>query len=108
MTLKELQPQLLTLTSVEKAQVIQFLLQNITDSWQGIEKTTGVCGGDACIRNTRIPLWLLVSYCQQGASDAKILDAYPSLTAIDLANAWTYAEAHPEELELAIRRNEED
>jgi len=46
MTLKELQPQLLALTSVEKAQAIQFLLQNITDSWQGIEKTMGVRSGD--------------------------------------------------------------
>ncbi len=108
MTLKELQPQLLALTSGEKAQAIQFLLQNLTDSWQGIEKTTGVCGGEACIRNTRIPVWLLVSYRQQGASDAKILDAYPSLTAIDLANAWTYTEAHSEEIEAAICRNEED
>ena len=46
MTLKELQPQLLALTSVEKTQAIQFLPQNITDSWQGIEKTMGVCSGD--------------------------------------------------------------
>ncbi len=30
MTLKELQPQLLELSSVEKAQVIQFLLQNLS------------------------------------------------------------------------------
>ncbi|PZO41523.1 MAG: hypothetical protein DCF19_10015 [Pseudanabaena frigida] len=108
MTLKELQPQLLALSSVEKAQAIQFLLQNLSYNLQGIEKTAGVCGGDACIRSTRIPVWLLVSYRQQGTSDAKILDAYPSLTAIDLANAWMYAESHPEEIEIAIRRNEED
>ena len=25
----------------------------------GIEKTPGVCGGDPCIRQTRIPVWLL-------------------------------------------------
>jgi uncharacterized protein (DUF433 family) len=108
MTLQELQPQLLALSSVQKAQAIQFLLQNLSFSIQGIEKTSGVCGGEACIRSTRIPVWLLVSYQQQGTSDAKILDAYPSLTAIDLANAWMYAEAHPEEIEIAIRKNEED
>jgi len=29
------------------------------------------------------------------------------LNAADLANAWAYAEAHPEEIEAAIARNEE-
>jgi len=63
MTLKELQPQLLALSSLEKeAQAIQFLLQNLTYSLQGIEKTAWVCGGDACIWSTRILVWLLVSY----------------------------------------------
>ncbi len=49
MTLKELEKQLLALTSVEKAQAIQILVQSLTNTWQGIEKTPGVCGGDACI-----------------------------------------------------------
>jgi hypothetical protein len=30
------------------------------------------------------------------------------LSAADLANAWAYADAHPEEIEAAIARNEED
>jgi uncharacterized protein (DUF433 family) len=73
-----------------------------------IEKTLNVCGGDACIRNTRIPVWLLVSYQQQGLSDAKILEAYPTLNAVDLANAWRYAENHPQEIAKAILENEAD
>ncbi|NEP91259.1 MAG: DUF433 domain-containing protein [Okeania sp. SIO2C2] len=28
---------------------------------QGINKTPNVCGGDACVGNTRIPVWSLVS-----------------------------------------------
>src|SRR5712692_2863160 len=28
------------------------------DSW--IQKTPDICGGDACIRNTRLPVWSLV------------------------------------------------
>lgn len=32
-----------------------------------IRKTSGVCGGYACVRNTRIPVWTLVSLRQQGA-----------------------------------------
>ena len=73
-----------------------------------IEKTLNVCGGDACIRNTRIPVWLLVSYQQHGLSDAKILEAYPTLNAVDLANAWRYAENHPQEIAKAILENEAD
>ncbi|MFM7437182.1 MAG: DUF433 domain-containing protein [Snowella sp.] len=73
-----------------------------------IQKTANVCGGDACIRNTRIPVWLLVSYQQQGLSDAKILEAYPTLNAVDLANAWIYAESHPQEITTAILENEAD
>ena len=108
MTLKDPEPQLLALSPTEKSQALQLILNSLLNSWHGIEKTLNVCGGDACIRSTRIPVWLIVSYRQQGTSDAKILAAYPSLTAIDLANAWTYTEAHPEEIEIAIRRNEED
>jgi len=34
-----------------------------------VQHTTGVCGGNACIRNTRIPVWTLVSLRSQGATD---------------------------------------
>lgn len=76
-------------------------------SESGIEKTPGVCGGDACISKTRIPVWSLVCDRRLGMSDAKILTAFPSLSAIDLVNAWRYAEAYPEEIEMAIQENEE-
>jgi len=42
-----------------------------------------------------------------GANDVRILQEFPHLIAADLANAWAYAEAHPEEIEAAIARNEE-
>jgi uncharacterized protein (DUF433 family) len=37
----------------------------------------------------------------------RILQEFPHLSAADLANAWAYAEAHPEAIEAAIARNEE-
>lgn len=107
MTLKELEAQLLALSPAEKAQAIQILAQSLASTWSGIEKTPGVCGGDACIAGTRIPVWGLVNYRRLGASDASILENFPSLRLIDLANAWAYAEAHPDEIEAAIRKNEE-
>jgi hypothetical protein len=35
-------------------------------SARAIQSTPGVCGGNARIRNTRIPVWTLVSLHQQG------------------------------------------
>jgi uncharacterized protein (DUF433 family) len=76
-----------------------------TASW--ISKKPDRCGGDACIRETRIPVWVLVGYRRLGASDADILRAYPSLQPPDLEAAWAYAAANPEEIDQAIRENEE-
>jgi len=108
MTLKELQPQLLALTPEEKAQARELLAQSLRKFWSGIEKTPGLCGGDACIRQTRIPVWVLVNACGLGISEAELLENYPTLGAADLANAWAYAEAYLDEIETAIQENEED
>jgi len=106
MTLEELEQHLLALSSSEKVQAIQLLAQSLGNIWQGIEKTPGVCGGDARITNTRIPIWVLVEARRLGYSDADLLTSYPTVSASDLANAWAYAQAYPDEVELAIQRNE--
>lgn len=107
MTLKELEPKLLALNPTEKAQAIQLLFQSLTNIWQGIEKTAGVCGGDARIAGTRIPIWSLIESRRLGITEAQLLDDYPHISAADLANAWAYANAHQDEIEQAIRKNEE-
>ncbi|MFH7242844.1 MAG: DUF433 domain-containing protein [Spirulina sp.] len=104
--LKDLQPQLLALSPDEKAQAIQLLAASLANGWAGIEKTLDVMGGDACIRQTRIPVWLLVSLRRQGATEAYLLEDYPTLTAADLVSAWLYADTHSEEIEAAIARQE--
>ncbi|BAY07640.1 DUF433 domain-containing protein [Calothrix sp. NIES-2098] len=106
MKLEELEQHLLALSPSEKVQAIQLLAQSLGSSWQGIEKTPRVCGGEARIAKTRIPIWVLVEARRLGYSDADLLTSYPNLTSTDLANAWTYAEAHADEIELAIVRNE--
>jgi uncharacterized protein (DUF433 family) len=107
-TLKDLEQQLLALSPTEKVQAIQLLAQSLGSGWQGIEKTPRVCGGDARIANTRIPIWALVEARRLGYSDADLLTSYPTITVTDLANAWAYADAHPDEIELAIERNQVD
>lgn len=107
MKIKELKSQLLSLTPGEKIQAIQILALSLANTWPGIEKTPGVVGGDARIAGTRIPIWTLVNYRRLGASEAHILEDFPTLRATDLVNAWAYAEVHSDEIEIAIRENEE-
>ena len=72
-----------------------------------IQKTPGVIGGDACIRRTRIAVWMLVEARRLGITDEQLLRDYPGLTREDLDAAWAYHAAHPEEIETAIRENYE-
>ncbi|MGB3769233.1 MAG: DUF433 domain-containing protein [Phormidesmis sp.] len=76
------------------------LLSKLRD--RAIQKTPGVCGGEARIRNTRIPVWVLVSLRQQGADNAELLRNYPGLTQADLESAWAYHAQHSDEIEQAI------
>jgi uncharacterized protein (DUF433 family) len=75
---------------------------------KAVQKTPGVCGGHACIRNTRIPVWVLVSLRQQGANDRELLENYPSLTSEDLIAAWDYYKQYRSEIDLAIATQNED
>lgn len=79
--------------------------KNADASW--ISKQPDRCGGDACIRDRRIPVWVIVNSRRLGATETQILDDYPALTAADLQAAWKYYESNTEEIDLAIRENEE-
>ena len=76
-----------------------------TKSW--IRKTPNVCGGDACIRATRITVSGLVNARRQGATDVELLENIVGLTAADLEAAWDYYRAHAAEIDEAIRLDEE-
>lgn len=107
MTAQELEAQLLSLAPSEQLKIIQKLLQQVAAPARGITKTPGVMGGDACIANTRIPVWLLVSYQQQGMSDGQILEGYPDLTAADLVGVWAYAKTYSAEVADAIKAQDD-
>jgi uncharacterized protein (DUF433 family) len=72
-----------------------------------VQKTPNVCGGDACIRNTRVTVHGLVHYRQLGLSDPRLLEVIQGLTQDDLAVAWDYYAGHKTEIDEAIRLNEE-
>ena len=108
MTTQELQTQLLSLSLIERSNLIQFLTHSLEAPWQDIHKTPGIMGGEACVQETRIPVWLLVSYTRLGLSEAKLLDNYPTLTAKDLVNAWSYASAYTDGIDWAIAQQDEE
>ncbi|NJK73835.1 MAG: DUF433 domain-containing protein [Oscillatoriales cyanobacterium RU_3_3] len=83
----------------ETFQFVQMLLQPI-------RKTPGICGGAARIRDTRIPVWTIVTYQQQGATDAELLHNYPGLTLADLQAVNTYYQQNREEIDRWISEDE--
>jgi uncharacterized protein (DUF433 family) len=78
-----------------------------TDPAPGIDSRPGVCGGEACIVRTRIPIWILEQARRLGTREAELLRAYPTLRAEDLTNAWAYVRSHGADIERAIRENED-
>ena len=72
-----------------------------------IEKTPNVCGGEARIRRTRIPIWGLVEARRLGIPDEELCQRYaPPVTQDDLNAAWAYYDCQPDEIDRAIWENE--
>src|SRR3990172_6499876 len=103
---QEAEKLLSSMTRAEKAQMLQWVVRDLGDSFPGIESTPDVCGGEPLIVRTRIPVWLLVQAKNLGTSEADLLRSYPTLRAEDLANAWAFYRAHKKEIAQQIRENE--
>jgi len=105
--LEDIEKDLESLSRAEKARLLQRIVQDLGDSFPGVDSTPGVCGGEPCVVRTRIPVWVLEQMRRQRVTEADILRSYPTLRAEDLANAWAYVRVHREEIEQQIRENEE-
>ena len=57
--LREAEKLLARMTRAEKAQLLQWVVQDLGDHFPGIASTAGVCGGEPCVVRTRIPVWVL-------------------------------------------------
>ncbi len=98
-----------------QAEVLDFVLfvkarnghpATVEDTRTYIRHTPGVCGCEACIRRTRIAVWLLEEARRSRVNDQDLLLDYPGLTSEDLKAAWDYVAAHGDEIENAIRANQ--
>jgi hypothetical protein len=52
--LREIEKLLAGMTRAEKAQLLQWVVRDLSDAFPGIASTPGVCGGEPCIVRTRI------------------------------------------------------
>ena len=95
------------LSRSDKAQLLQWAARDLGDAFPGIESNPQVCGGEACIVRTRIPVWLLAQARRLGTSEADLLRSYPTLRAEDITNAWAYERSHRKEIDAQIKANEE-
>ena len=73
----------------------------------GSRSSPDVMGGDVCVRNTRVPLWMLVGYKEAGFTDERILSNFPVLNAADLTNAWDFFAANSQLINAERRSHEE-
>jgi uncharacterized protein (DUF433 family) len=98
-----------------QAEVLDFVLfvkaragtTTLPGSSTRIQRTSGVCGGEACIGMTRVAVWMLEEARQAGVGDLDLLKDYPGLSVFDLEAAWDYVGSHRDEIENAIRLNRE-
>jgi len=63
---------------------VEELLQRVTTD-------ANVCGGNPCIRGTRIPVAVILDGLAEGLTPDQIRDHYPQLTAGDIQAALAYA-----------------
>lgn len=73
-----------------------------------ISHTEGVCGGRACVSDTRIPVWLLWGLMRMRLRDDVILESYPTLQQRNLDDVREYVGLHLDEIARDIRENQED
>jgi hypothetical protein len=69
-TIPESKEFLANMTRAEKAELLQWLVSDLGDTFPGIETRAGVAGGEPCIVRTRIPVWLLEQARRLGTSEA--------------------------------------
>ena len=62
-----------------------------TDLLGHVSIDPGVCGGQPCIRGTRIYIAILLDSLAEGLTPEQITEHYPSLTTDDIRAAVAYA-----------------
>lgn len=67
-----------------------------------IASDPNVCGGEPCIKGTRIPVHVILSHLAAGDNHQTILENFPRLTKEDIKACLEYASYLATEKEIAI------
>jgi uncharacterized protein (DUF433 family) len=70
-----------------------------------ITKAPDVCGGRACIDNTRIRVLDVAVLDRAGHTPSEIREAYPTLSLAQVYAALSYAYEHPEEIAAQLEED---
>ena len=62
-----------------------------------ISRDSGICGGEPVVRGTRVPIRTILASLVEGATDAEIVAAFPSITEDDVRAVIAFAAASAEE-----------
>lgn len=73
-----------------------------------IKKTPGVCGGRACIRDTRVPVWTVIECRLSGMKLADIAANFPGITRDDFWECAVYYGIHYDEINRDIQEQSEE
>ena len=65
----------------------------------------GVCGGYPVIRESRIPVRLVVQYSQDGATVGELAEIWPTVTARQIEGALDYYARQPNRVDEDIERH---
>jgi uncharacterized protein (DUF433 family) len=71
-----------------------------------VHEVPGVCGGYPVIRNTRIPVSIIVQFHREGASVDEMAEMYPHVGKERIQGALDYYAAHPARVDEDFERNE--
>ena len=66
----------------------------------------GVCGGYPVIRNTRIPVWIVVELHRKHYTVDQLADLYPHIGKERIQGALDYYDKYPARVDEDIERNE--
>lgn len=95
------------LSPEERRSLVEWLAHEPVEVAPGIYRTPRVCGGDACIRGLRLPVWQLAEGWRTGATESQLIQAHPELTPEDLGHARAYIAEHQAEIDRLIQENNE-
>lgn len=73
-----------------------------TTTYPNITRTPGVMGEQPCIRGTRIAVWLIANWANQGMSPGQITEAYPHITESQVQEALAYYADHRDQVDAVI------